>query len=91
MVCYAYGVRQGDSLPDQEVPAVADERWLEVKDVVARLDVHPNTVRRWLKSGQLAGRNFGGRTGYRIRESDLNAFLATPGVGEEPAEGKAAA
>ena len=57
---------------------MAEERWLEVKDVVARLDVHPNTVRRWLKSGQLAGRNFGGRTGYRIRESDLEAFLASP-------------
>ncbi len=64
---------------------MADERWLEVKDVVARLNVHPNTVRRWLKSGQLPGRNFGGRTGYRIRESDLNAFLAIPD------EGKAAA
>ena len=63
---------------------MADERWLEVKDIVARLNVHPNTVRRWLKSGQLPGRNFGGRTGYRIRESDLNAFLAVP-------EGKAAA
>lgn len=70
---------------------MAEERWLEVKDVVARLDVHPNTVRRWLKTGQLAGRNFGGRTGYRIRESDLEAFLTTPRPSEGPAEGKAAA
>jgi excisionase family DNA binding protein len=68
---------------------MADERWLEVKDIVDKLSVHPNTVRRWLKSGQLLGRNFGGRTGYRIRESDLNAFLAIPGANEAPAEEQA--
>ena len=35
------------------------------------------TVRRWLRSGALVGRNFGGRTGYRVAESDLERFLAT--------------
>ena len=65
---------------------MADERWLEVQDIVDRLKVHPNTVRRWLKSGKLAGRNFGGRTGYRIRASDLDAFLASPGAGATTAE-----
>ncbi len=60
-----------------------DERWFTVAQVAETLRVHPETVRRWLKSGQLEGRNFGGKTGWRIRESDLEAFLND--------EGKAAA
>ena len=53
-----------------------DERWFTVEEVAGRLKVTEETVRRWLRSGDLAGKNFGGRTGYRIREVDINAFLA---------------
>ena len=69
------------------------ERWLTVAEIVARLQVHEQTVRRWLRTGRLPGRNFGGRTGYRVRERDLEAFLsADPLAKEEGAtEGKAAA
>ena len=52
-----------------------DDRWLTVAEICERLRVHEETVRRWLREGKLPGRAFGGRTGYRIRESDLNAFL----------------
>lgn len=52
-----------------------EERWMTVAEICDRLRVHEETVRRWLRSGQLAGRAFGGRTGYRVRESDLEAFL----------------
>ena len=64
---------------------MAEDRWLTVAEIVDKLRVHENTVRRWLRTGALAGRNFGGRTGYRIRVSDLEAFL------ERDPEGKAAA
>jgi excisionase family DNA binding protein len=37
--------------------------------------VHEQTVRRWLREGSLRGRSFGGKTGWRVRESDLRAFL----------------
>jgi len=53
------------------------ERWLTVAEIVELLKVHENTVRRWLRSGKLPGRAFGGRTGYRVRESDLMKFLET--------------
>ncbi|HEV2109066.1 MAG TPA: helix-turn-helix domain-containing protein [Thermomicrobiales bacterium] len=62
------------------------KQWLTVAQIAERLQVHPETVRRWLRDGQLAGRNFGGKSGYRVRESDLEAFLS-----EDPAEGKAVA
>ncbi len=48
---------------------------LSVQDVAKRLDVHDQTVRRWLKSGQLKGMPFGGRTGWRIEEEDLREFI----------------
>jgi excisionase family DNA binding protein len=48
---------------------------LSVQDVAKRLDVHDQTVRRWLKSGQLKGMPFGGRTGWRVEEEDLREFI----------------
>ena len=63
-----------------------DERWLTVNQIAERLQVHQETVRRWLREGRLAGRNFGGKSGYRIRERDLEACLT-----EDPAPSKIAA
>jgi len=52
------------------------ERWIDVQEVVHRLNVHEQTVRRWIKRGELPAIIFGRRSGYRIRESDLDAFIA---------------
>ena len=52
-----------------------DDRWHTVEEIADNLKVHVNTVRRWLRDGQLKGHNFGGKTGYRIRAQDLQAFL----------------
>ena len=65
---------------------MAEERWLTVEQIAQQLQVTEQTVRRWLRSGALAGRNFSGRTGYRVRESDLKAFLD-----REPGKARAAA
>jgi excisionase family DNA binding protein len=43
---------------------------LTVEDVAARLKVHPETVRRWLRAGTLRGFRLGSGTGasaWRIR------------------------
>lgn len=64
---------------------MVDERWFAVAQIAALLAVHEQTVRRWLNDGRLKGRNFGGKTGWRVRETDLEAFL-----NEQP-QGKAAA
>ena len=61
-----------------------DDKWFTVEQIAERLQVTEETVRRWLRSGELVGQNFGGRTGYRIRETEVNAFL-------ERGQGKAAA
>lgn len=65
---------------------MVEERWYTVADIVEALKVHEQTVRRWLRDGELRGYNLGGKSGYRIRARDLEAFLesrveAPPGKG----------
>ena len=45
-----------------------------IKDVANRLGVSPRTVRRWIKTGDLAVHRFG--RVVRVAESDLRVFLA---------------
>ena len=62
------------------------ERFYTVVEIVDLLQVHEQTVRRWLKGGQLRGVLLGRKAGYRVRASDLEAFLAerqTPAVEEK--------
>src|SRR2546429_3525356 len=49
--------------------------YLTTSDVATRLGVSLDTVRRWLRSGELKGTPFG-RAGYRIEDADFQAFLA---------------
>jgi excisionase family DNA binding protein len=66
-----------------------DERMLTVNQVAERLQVDVQTVRRWLRNKELAGIFFGGRTGWRVPEVELQAFLDRRRMARET--GKAAA
>jgi excisionase family DNA binding protein len=49
---------------------------LTADEIAKRLRVSLETVRRWLRSGELRGFRPGGtKAGWRIREADLAAFL----------------
>lgn len=64
------------------------EEWLTVQEITQRLKVHEESVRRWIRSGDLPAILLGSsKGGYRIRSSDFDRFL------EEKfgAKGKAAA
>jgi len=50
-------------------------RWYTIAEIVEMLSVHEQTVRRWLKTGELRGTLLGRKAGYRIQGSDLQAFL----------------
>jgi excisionase family DNA binding protein len=54
---------------------VRDERLFTVKEVAERLRVHANTVRLWLERKELHGIMLSRRSGWRIRESELERFL----------------
>lgn len=71
----------------KEGTTMVDERWFTTRQVADLLQVSEPTVRRWLKSGRLAGINLSGKSGWRVRESEVNAFIDRL----EGDEGKAAA
>ncbi len=51
------------------------DRWLTVEEIARNLYLHRETVRRWVRSGELPSIILGRRGGYRIKEADLDQFL----------------
>jgi excisionase family DNA binding protein len=43
--------------------------------VAGRIGAHEQTVRHWIKRGELKAARFGTRIGYRIKSSDYEEFL----------------
>ena len=62
---------------------MAEGQFLTVQDIADRLRVRDETVREWLRSGQISGYNFGGRTGWRIPLSEVERLLASK-AGKRP-------
>lgn len=46
-----------------------------VNQVAEKLNVSTETVRRWIRSGQIYATRLGGRSGYKISQDELNNFL----------------
>ncbi len=67
------------------------KNWYTVQDVVQELQVHEQTVRRWIKSGELPAYALGDRAGYRVAREDLEAFMRRRRVTEEEPTKKRAA
>ena len=63
---------------------MATENWLTVEEIATRLQVHIETVRRWIRSGELPGLSLGRRAGYRVKEADLDRFLERRQYRREP-------
>jgi excisionase family DNA binding protein len=53
-----------------------ENRLFSVRDVAERLGLSPWTVMEWLKVGRLKGVKIG--KAWRVKESDLEAFLESP-------------
>lgn len=51
-----------------------EQQYLTVLEVAEHLRVNPESVRRWLRDGNLAGVNLG-RAGWRISSDSLQEFL----------------
>jgi len=49
--------------------------YLSVEEAAARAGVHQETVRRWIRAGELPAKKASKKQGYRILEKDLVAFL----------------
>jgi excisionase family DNA binding protein len=55
---------------------MVSEQWLTVAQAAEILQVHPETLREWLRAGRIPATLLSRRAGYRIRASDLEAFLS---------------
>jgi excisionase family DNA binding protein len=51
------------------------ERLLTVEEIAEQVSVTHETVRRWLRSGDLRGVRLARKAGWRVREGDLQRFL----------------
>jgi excisionase family DNA binding protein len=52
------------------------ERFITVQDAAEQLQVHPQTIRVWLKTGKLKGSLIGGtKSGYRIPQAEIDRLL----------------
>jgi excisionase family DNA binding protein len=47
--------------------------WLSVDDIAKELNIHPDTVRGWIRERKLRATKLG--RDYRIRREDLDKFL----------------
>ncbi len=48
---------------------------MTVADIASHIGAHEQTVRLWIKRGELQASKFGTRIGYRIKQSDYDDFL----------------
>ncbi len=51
------------------------DRMLTVNEVAHLLNVHPGTVRRWEKKGQLRSYRLGPKQVIRFKREDISSFL----------------
>ena len=54
---------------------MANETLYTVEEIAKLLSVHPETIRKWIKSGEMRAIKLGGPAGYRISQSALDQFL----------------
>jgi excisionase family DNA binding protein len=51
------------------------ERLLTVDEVAENLQIHPETIRRWLREGRLEGYRISRKGGWRIRPESVTKML----------------
>jgi excisionase family DNA binding protein len=51
------------------------DEWLTTNEVAALLKVNPETVKRWLRGGQMRGSLLSDRAGWRVARSEVQRFM----------------
>jgi excisionase family DNA binding protein len=64
------------------------DRWYTVDQVAEQVQVHPETVRQWLREGKIKGTLLSRRAGWRVSAEELAAVMSgglrpsIPGTGK---------
>lgn len=56
-------------------PTRSPDELLTVAEIAGELKINVETVRRWIRSGELPAFMLSDRSGYRVRRADLDAFM----------------
>jgi excisionase family DNA binding protein len=59
--------------------------WLSVDDIAKELNIHPDTVRGWIRDRKLRATKLG--RDYRIKRADLDKFLEERTINPDTNEG----
>jgi excisionase family DNA binding protein len=62
---------------------MSDDPWLTVEQIAERLQMHPDTIRRFLREGRLHGYRMTRRAGWRVRASEVDRFVTGDLGGDE--------
>lgn len=54
---------------------MTEQELMTVEDIAARLKVHPESVRRWLREGQMMGYRMSRAAGWRVERREVERFL----------------
>jgi len=60
---------------------------MTVEEVAAKLDLHIETVRLWLRNGRLRGVRVPGTRRWYVRKADFDALFEKAGQGQPGARG----
>lgn len=71
-----YSTQVVSDAKEVRVPEESPPRWMTVQEVAELFRVNEETVRRWIRGGDLAVLDLGGKAGYRIAHEDLEKFIA---------------
>ena len=55
----------------------SDDELLTVKEAAARISVHPETVRRWIREGTIPHERIGPHGMIRLRRADVDGLSQT--------------
>lgn len=69
-------LRQTVNADQERAKHMPEDTLLTVEDVARRLGVHIDSVRRWIRAGELVAIDLGGAAGYRITPAELERFIA---------------
>ena len=65
-------------MQDEARPGHSQAEWLTVEQVAELLQINAETVRRWIRGGELPVLDIGGpKAGYRIRRDALDAYISS--------------
>ncbi|HEV2107657.1 MAG TPA: helix-turn-helix domain-containing protein [Thermomicrobiales bacterium] len=54
---------------------MSSEQLWTVEEASARLRIHPESLRRWLREGKVAGYRLSRRAGWRVPEEEIQRLL----------------